>query len=39
MRIVNRLLEKDEVWVIKLILFQVGVLSICGLVYIGKLLS
>ncbi len=39
MKIVNKLLEKDEVWVIKLILFHVGILSICGLVYIGKLLS
>ena len=39
MRIVNKLLRKDEVWVIKLILFQVGVLLICGLIYIGQLIS
>ena len=39
MRSVNKLLRKDEVWVIKLILFQVGVLLICGLIYIGQLIS
>ncbi len=39
MRIVTKLLEKDEVWVIKLIVFQIGILIICGLIYIGQLLS
>jgi len=37
--IVNKVLEKDEVWVIKLVLFQVGVLLLCGLITIAKYLS
>jgi len=37
--IVNKVREKDEIWVIKLVLFQVGVLLLCGLVYIGRYLS
>jgi len=37
--ILNKVLEKDEIWVIKLVLFQIGILSICGLVYIGRYLS
>ena len=39
MKIVKEVIEKDIQWVIKLVLFQVGILSICGLIYIGKLLS
>jgi hypothetical protein len=39
MIVLKRILEKDEIWVIKLVLFQVGILSILGLVYIGKLIS
>lgn len=35
----NKVLDKDEVWVLKLVLFQIGVLIICGLVYVGRLLS
>jgi hypothetical protein len=37
--IVNRILEKDEIWVIKLLLFQSGILVILGLIYIGRYLS
>ena len=39
MIVLKRILEKDEIWVIKLLLFQVGILSILGLVYIGQYLS
>ena len=37
--VINKVLEKDEVWVMKLVIFQIGILFLCGLVYIGKLIS
>jgi len=39
MLVLKRVLEKDVVWMIKLILIHLGILTICGLIYIGRYLS
>ena len=34
MIVLNKVLEKDEIWVIKLVLFQIAALVLIGLLYI-----